>query len=713
MSQATVASTESAINRQQGATFVAELIIFRRHLQHYPETHPSVATTLNKAMASFAPLVADGRAFTLGVARQGLLLQNEPLGAEIAKFREFAGTLSSFGVITISFCEGLQPEELHALNSIINLPRNEVWENGGIRHAFENAGIHSIKIQVIDPSVFTLSDEIGAGYPADPWDIFVRKLLGGYFSASPERLMQLISATPAELAGEFGAIIAGIPEEAHRQSIRNLADFFVTLANRQGIMGIQDDLLDKIASFVAGIPANLRYDFILNICKASENMTGFSEELLQRIPGDAFLEAMNSVASHGGNMPEMLLKLMQKLSAQAGSTPDLDAAIAAQGGAEKVRVLLRESHVEEFVPPTYQKALMSILATDTLPAEAMQDLDKLNKTLEYDHLESKIGDIIFEIISEIPACERGDGVRNNLMGLASHHLLNGDFNSLERTCRIILEEANEMQRAALFDPGFIQEILDAASLLGRDKFQNIRSIICTVGHPFVVPLMERLFAEENRSLRRLWFDCIGDLGEMVRSAALERLNDERWFVVRNLIIILRAFSDQEVQRQVRRLVNHPHPRVRKEALKSLLVYSDTMADKLLLQDLDSNDPARKLAAIQIAELSGNPDVVHKLLAILDSSGFREYGLEIKSSVVQALASIGSPQALPKMKEILSSVRLLHAGKHAQLKIAIIRALPRFPAPLSRPMLEEIAATGGKTLGPVASEVLKGLQGDAP
>jgi HEAT repeat protein len=588
-----------------------------------------------------------------------------------------------------------------------------VWEDGGIRDAFENAGIRSIKIQVVDPSVFTLTDEIGDGYPADPWDIFVHKLLDGYFSGSPERLMQLISASPAELAGEFAAIIAGIPEEAHRQAIRTLADFFVVMAERHGSSGIQDDLLDKIASFIAGIPSSLRYDFILNICKASKNTTGFSEELLQRIPADAFLEAMQSVATHGGNIPEMLLKLMQRLSAQAGSVHDLDAAIAAPGGAEKVRVLLRESHLEQFVPPAYQKALMAILATDTMPAAGMDALDELSKTVEYDHLESKVGDIICEIIREIPVGERGDGVRSNLMGLASHHLLNGDFNSLERTCRIILDEANEVQSAALFDPGFIQEILDAAQVLGRDKFQAIRSIISAVGHPFVVPLMERLFAEENRSLRRFWFDCLGDLGEMARSAALERVNDERWFVVRNLIIMLRAFCDQEVQRQVRRLVNHPHSRVRKEALKSLLAYRDSMADKLLLQDLDSNDPARKLAAIQVAEMSVNPDVVRKLLAILNASGIREYGLEIKSAAVQALAAIGDPQALPKLKEMLTTVRLLHPGKHAQLKIAIIRALPRFPAPLSRPLLEEIAATGGKTLAPVASEALKGLLGDTP
>jgi len=713
MSTRPAASTESSIKRRQGATFVAELIIFRRHLQSYPATHPVVTAALQKTMAGFAQFIADGKALTLGVARQGLLLQNEPLGAEIQKIRDFAATLSSFGIISISFTVKLQPEELNAFIAIINRPRNEVWENGGIKQAFENAGIHSIKIHVIDPSVFTLTDELVAGYSADPWDIFVRKLLDGYFSVSPERLMQLISAPPDELATEFGAIIAEIPEEEHQQSIRTLADFFVGLANRQEISGLQDDLLDKIASFITGIPSNLRCDFILNIYKASENMTGFSEQLLQRIPGDAFLEAMQSVATHGGNIPEMLLKLMQRLSAQSVSTPDLDAAIAAPGGAGKVRVLLRESAVEEFVPPAYQKALMAILATDSLPVESMHALGELNKTLEYDHLESKVGDIISEIIREIPMGERGDGIRNNLMGLASHHLMNGDFNSLERTCRVILDEWNDLASAALFDPGFIQEILDAASVLGRDKFQDIRSIIFTVGHPFVVPLMDRLFAEENRSLRRFWFDCLSDLGEMTRNAALERLDDERWFVVRNLIIMLRAFNDQEVQRQVRMLVNHPNPRVCKEAMKNLLSYGDPGADKLLLQDMEGSDPERKMVAVQVAEMSSNPKVVGSLLAIIESGGIREYSLELKVSAVQTLAAIGSPQALPKLKEILSTGRLLHPGKHAQLKVAIIRALPRFPAPLSRPILEEIAATGGKALAPVATEALKGLQGVAP
>ncbi len=173
----------------------------------------------------------------------------------------------------------------------------------------------------------------------------------------------------------------------------------------------------------------------------------------------------------------------------------------------------------------------------------------------------------------------------NLVALMSHYLANRDFRSLEQTCRMVADEVSTADSTDFFDPGFVQEILDSASLLGRENHQDIRSLIRTVGQPFVVPLMERLFAETNRSLRRFWFDCLGDLGEMVRDAALERLNDERWFVIRNLIILLRGFSDQDVQRQVRRFVNHSHPKVRHEAMKNLLCYRDPQVDNLLLLDL--------------------------------------------------------------------------------------------------------------------------------
>jgi hypothetical protein len=710
MSPTHAESIDSTIDRQQAAKFVAELIVSRRNILTYPHDHPAVAAALQKAVSTLNALLGGGKALHLGVSRQGLLLQNEALSPEVGKFREFSDLLSSFGIIAISFTEGLSPEDIRSFCDIVNRPRIDVWQEGGIKQALMKEGIGGMMIQAIDPTVFTLTDDLDTGYHKDPWEVFVRKLLEGYFSISAERLMQLIAAPPEDLAREFGNIINDIPEEAHHQVLSSMSGFFLAMVERQKAGDPREGLLDKVAAFIAGMPPNLRGSFILNICRASESVTGFSEELLQRIPGGAFQEAMKNVACHGGDIPDMLLRLMNRLSSQSASIADQDAALSAHGGAEKVKVLLQESSVEKFVPPSYQKALMNILATDALPAKSMEELTELMQTLDYNNLENKVGDVIFEIIRGIPAKERGEGIRGNLLGLASHHLMNGDFHSLERICRIIIDEGDEKKSATLFDPGFIQEVLDAASLLGRERFQDVRSIIVDVGQPFVEPLMERLFTEENRSMRRFWFDCLSDLGEMVRGHALDRLNDERWFVVRNLIILLRVFSDPEVQQQMRRLAGHGNPKVSKEAIKNLLSYGDPMADKALMQDLESGDSERKFMAVQIAEMSRDPQVVDRLLAIVRSGGIRDYALELKKAAVQSLALIGDPRSLPKLKDLLFSGKFLHPGKHTQLKIAIIRALPKFPSDLSGPILEEIAARGGKALASEASEALKSLAG---
>ena len=701
---------DSTMDRQQSAKFIAELIVSRRNILTYPNDHPAVAAALQKAVSTLNALLKGGKMLNLGVSRQGFLLQNETLSPDLAKFREFADLLSSFGIISISFTEDLLPEEIRSFSAIVNRPRIEVWQSGGIKHAVMEEGINGMIIQAIDPTVFTLTEDLDTDYHRDPWEVFVRKLLEGYFSISTERLLQLMAAPPEDLAREFGNIINEIPEQAHHQVLSSMSGFFLSMIERQKVGALREGLLEKVAAFIAGMPPQLRGSFILNICRASESVTGFSEALLPRIPGGELIEAMQNVASHGGDIPDMLLSLMNRLSAQSASITDPDAALSTPGGAEKVKVLLRESSVEKFIPPSYQKALMDILATDTLPAKSMEELTEQMQTLDYNYLENKVGDVIYEIIGSLPAEERGNGIRGNLLGLASHHLLNGDFHALEKTCRIIIDEGDEKERATLFDPGFIQEVLDAASLLGRERFQEIRSVIITVGEPFVEPLMERLFVEENRSMRRFWFDCLSDLGDMVRVPVLERLNDERWFVVRNLIILLRAFSDPEVQQQMRRLAGHSNPKVGKEAIKNLLSYGDPVADRALMHDLESADPERRFAAVQIAEMSSDPKVVDKLLAIVESSGIRDYALELKKAAVQALAVIGDPRALPKLKDLLSTGKFLHPGKHTQLKIAIIRALPKFPSNLSGPILEEIAAKGGKALGPEASEAMKSLSG---
>ncbi len=179
MSSTTATMLDPAIERQQAITFVTDLIVCRHHIQSYPESHPIVAAALQKALTSLAPLTASWKPFTLGISRRGILLKGEVLGAEIVKFKDFALLLASFGIITITFDAGLQAEDLLLLSDIVSRPRMEVWETGGIIHAFTAAGIKTINVQAIDPSVFILTDDLSPGIG--------RRLPGTFLSASSSK----------------------------------------------------------------------------------------------------------------------------------------------------------------------------------------------------------------------------------------------------------------------------------------------------------------------------------------------------------------------------------------------------------------------------------------------------------------------------------------------------------------------------------------------
>jgi HEAT repeat protein len=712
----TTTPLEPETERQLAIAFVAELIISRRVIQSYPESHPAITAKLEKVTERLAPLVAGGRTVTFGITREGLMLNRELLETHTAKFMEYANLLASFGIIALSFSGAVQPEEFRGFNRIVSTPRNEIWSTGGIHAALADAGISSIKAQAIDPSVFILTDQMGdesEDEQADPWDIFVRKLLQGYFSIPRERLLQLLAAPPEDLAREFDTILFGVPEEVRRQTLKALADFFAGLAEMRGISALQEETLDKICAFITGLSPEMRTDFIINICRSATTTTGFSEQLIPKLPGEDLLRVMESIATHGENIPELTLRLMQRLSSRSESTPDLDAAIAREDAPEKVRVLFGKEELERFVPPGYRKTLMTILATDSLPVEELDALNDLRDTLDADRLETKIADIITEIMLVIPLEEQGDGIRRNLADLTTYFLNNADFNSLARICRILFDSDEASGEHTFIDPGFIQKILDAPSFLGRENYRGIRSIITTVGRPFVSPLIDRMANEEDRGLRRFWFDCLGELGEMVRDVAMERINDTRWYLVRNLLILLRTFNDDEVKLQVRRLARHHHPRIRSEAIKNLIYYQDPTADRLILHEIDSADPARRLAAVQNAELSCNPEVIGRLIAILETGSFKEYTLEVKCAAVQSLAACATVQALPGFIRILRSTSLFNLVRLNQLKIEIIRVLPLFPADQVCPVLRELAASGGKTIAPIAAKALKGFKECTP
>jgi hypothetical protein len=682
---------ELADRQKEAVAFLNQLSICMRQVRAYGAGHPVVCAAVEKALELLLPVTQNGECFTLGVARHAFMVGDEFLERQNVKLVQYASLLSGLGILTLTFSAGLPAAELHRFSLITGRSRDEVWQEGGIGPVFVAAGMTLIVVQGIDPSLFSLCEAIPAGTQrTDPWERLLRSLLDVGFPISREKLLPMLSGDPAQLAAALNSLMAGLNDTLRLAGVQSVAQTLADFARHTEQSKPDRGLMRKLVTFVANLSPQLRRDFLATFLITSQGDTRLDEEFFELLPDEMVSDALNATLAHGAGIPQLVLKLMHRLTvASAGSACCTDSPEPAQ--LEKgLQVLLRKDEFEKYVPAAYQAVLAAIISDGCLGDADEVELVQLRETLHHDRLEAKTADVIMEIMRTLPPEEQGGGLQRSLAEMAAYFLGNGDFRTLAKVLAMVHSE--ELLRC-IFTPACVIKVFNGLALGGHDRQREVHDVLVAAGRPFVVPLLERLALEHDRSLRRFCFDCLRDLGTMARDAALERLQDERWFFVRNLLVLLRAFPDHEVQRAVRRCMEHPHPKVRHEALKNILLFQDPLAEQFHLRELENNDVSWQIAAIQLAESTRSQAVIDKLFALLDRNGFR-YHQELKCAIVATLAAIGEVKSLPRLERILRSHNLFHPVQHGRLKREIVNSLACYPATATRSLIDEFGAGSG-------------------
>jgi HEAT repeat protein len=148
--------------------------------------------------------------------------------------------------------------------------------------------------------------------------------------------------------------------------------------------------------------------------------------------------------------------------------------------------------------------------------------------------------------------------------------------------------------------------------------------------------------------RRRVFDLLSALGADVVPEASRWLSDPNWYVVRNMIALLRAVSDRTSLAMIRRLTAHADLRVRLEALRSLLELDPTAGHEHLLTAMADPDPRAATAAVELAGQHGGPTMLEPLLRILGGWDVRGRRRPIRLAALQALGRVGRPEALLRL-----------------------------------------------------------------
>jgi hypothetical protein len=157
---------------------------------------------------------------------------------------------------------------------------------------------------------------------------------------------------------------------------------------------------------------------------------------------------------------------------------------------------------------------------------------------------------------------------------------------------------------------------------------------------------------------------------------IARLNDPRWYVIRNVVYVLGRIAHQGVERALDRALRHEDVRVRKEAVRALgNIESPTSRAFLIAAFKDSDAGVRIQAAMTLAQRRDDRAAQSLFGAIQAPEFVRRDGSE-RRAFYEALGRAGSDALVPKLESMLVRSGLFGGGNeeerfHAALALAWI------------------------------------------
>jgi HEAT repeat protein len=714
--------------------FIFLFNIARHHARSYPSEHPQIAKSIQNFLTLFDSLLEYRDEITIGVAKDNLIIGDASLERN-AVFKDLANSLFECDIASFTIRRSVSPEELLAFYQLLALESEEIREKGGFSYLLRDAGVGSVKVLDIDYSSFhtTEMETIEAPTAEEeeeivdmPWESFISGLIDGKLSADGEKATadELDPATLAQLMNKQKLEQGDAEEKQGEESYEATITSFFKDLDKEGLNDKQRAAsMIRLGNFVDQLNPDLRRDLLNSTFATIGDRTELAEEMMNGISPSTLIEIFGEAQDEKIETPPGLLNLLAKLSENA-ATDATSARVIKQHDdvideeiEERVRTIFQSGNPGKFIPDEYQKFLQDVLNMEKLDDIVEGTLEELTRTLEGHEIEASVLNVILDLIDDDPMSEQADLMTRNLVDLVHYFIEVGDFDSLAKTydrLHLHREESEAFsipiaeETLKIYDTEeFSNAILEGLNIWGEEKHDAIRRLIAHIRTPFIQPLIERLGDEEDMNMRQYLMSVLLEIGDPAKEALIKKLHDPRWYLVRNIIILLRRYNDPAVMQPMKRLIGHKHPKIHFEAMKTYLHFKDPKADLYLIREMQSDDINRRKNAALLANNSSSPAVHQELINIV-TEGRDDPEYELRSIALKSLAEIADPNFIPSLEKALTSRNLFRPGLHKEFKINLLSSLVKYPPHATRELLTRQANEPKGELADTARQVLRRL-----
>jgi len=223
----------------------------------------------------------------------------------------------------------------------------------------------------------------------------------------------------------------------------------------------------------------------------------------------------------------------------------------------------------------------------------------------------------------------------------------------------------------------------------------------------ISPMTEMLSNLEQMKNRRVVCDALAVIARDNLEAVLKKLQDDNWYIVRNIVYVLGRIGDARVISHLKRIKDHREPKVRKEIIHTLSEIKSDEAKNMIVSYLNDSDNTVRVSALKRISFMELRKALPDILRIISSEEFDSKENYEKKELFEAIAILGSKDQLPYLKDLLMKKSWIFGRTKAdELRLLSVHALRKMNIPGAIDIVREGALSPDKVIRKICEDALK-------
>lgn len=715
------ASKKIPLDAKLLADAVIELNISKRSVGLYPRDHPIIKESLTRAFEFLNDLFEVSREITLGIAKDTLLVGDFVLDANNPVFKEFATSLHRKGIAAVTFRSGLSMEELLGFHELLVSRDSAVGQ--ALSEKAAEKGLRTIKILPLDLSRFSFVEDRLREKDSDGalWESYVSGLIDGRLADSDAEGV-VLNILPEHMARFMNERMAENAQEVTYDRV------ITSYLKKRTHSGINTGLFSKFLSLIENLSPELKQQFLKRAFSRPHVEAGDTEHLLRELTSYDIDRLKTMFDENSSLIPESLGNLLDKLQHAKAGESFFDRLSGNRGVIDDIVIdetilgLFKNDQFKKFVNEDYRKELQRVSRGAEALTRGMEE--ELEREHRDETVDRKFSEIVLELL-EADYVGREDylSLLTRISMMTDHFLETGRFYEISEIYNTVYshtltgkfkDEALGMLSYFFHSKEFLAKFIEALKIWGKADREGALRLARVEKHHLISPLLDAVAEEPVASVRKLLLLVLRSFGSDILPEVTRRLDDERWYVVRNMLYLIRETGGLKYVGHIRRLARHPNRQICLEAVKTLVNFKTTDSLSYIKLYLQSDDPVVRDQMINLAGTYRYNDAVPHLLGILEKRGVFGSKSYDKLSIVRALGKIGDPRALRNLSDLYHSKAIVFRTALDELKVEIFRSLENYPRDAATHLLEAGLRSKNDEIRTISERLLgKGDAGHAP